>query len=430
MKKKIYLPRICENTLEKMLKLSGCVWIQGPKWCGKTTTAKLFAKSIINMHDENKIISNKLLAERNPNEFLNKTPPLLIDEWQEIPFIWNSIRYQIDERENNKGQFIITGSTLPLSNTSLKHSGLGRINRMIMRPLSLYESQDSKGFISLSDLFDNKLENAFYDFDISLEEIAFFICRGGWPESVLQEKQSDALFLTRQYYNNLIKTDIILNSNKKENKSNFVHAIIKSYSRNCASQSASLTTLKKDIGKFENINISDQTINRYLQKLKDVFIIEEMESWSPKLRSKSVVRNSKNKYLMDPSIAASALNVNPNNLINDLNTFGILFENMCVRDLRIYVEKLDGQVFHYRDKNGLEIDSIIVLPDGRYALVEIKLGSTEGIESAAKNLKNLENILDTTYLSKPSFLMILTAGNTSYQREDNIYVVPITLLKD
>ena len=428
MKNDKYLKRICESTLKKMLRLSGCVWIQGPKWCGKTTTAKIFAKSVINMHDEGQIISSKLLAERNPNEFLNKPTPLLIDEWQEIPFIWNAIRYQIDERENNKGQFIITGSTLPTSNIELKHSGIGRINRMTMRPLSLFESKESKGYISLSDLFYNKKNlNIFHKQNIFLDEIAFYICRGGWPETVLQPNKSDALFLSKQYYSNLIKSDILFNS--KKIKSNFVHAVLKSYSRNCASQSSSLITIKNDIEKFENINISDQTINNYIKKLKDIFIIEEMEAWSPKLRSKTAIRNSRTKYLVDPSIASQALNITPNNLIWDLNTFGILFENLCVRDLRIYVDKLDGNIYHYRDKNGLEIDSIIVLPDGEYALIEIKLGSKEGIEKAANNLKKLQFELQT-YNRKPSFMMIITAGNESYQRSDDIYVVPITFLKD
>lgn len=425
---KKYLNRICDETIKDYLKASGAVIIKGPKWCGKSTTAKRFANSEIYMQDEANKDILKLEAKRNPAEFLNKKPPLLIDEWQEIPFIWNSIRYEIDKR-NKKGQFILTGSTIPTDNSFKNHSGIGRINEFMMRTMSLYESLESTGDISLAKLFNGiKLDNFILN-NTPLEDIAYYVCRGGWPESILCEDRKISLLTSNLYYKSLVNSDFGF-TNKNYNNNDLIKALLKSYSRNIGSQ-VSFKTISDDINSSIGIKYSEKLIKKYLDKLKELFIIEESNAWLPNLRSNTVIRTSSTKYFLDQSIGISALGISPNDLLQDLNTFGLYFENMCIRDLRIYAEKIGGTIHHYRDKNNFEIDTIIHLDNGKWALIEIKLNDDmEIIKKAVDKIKKFASLVIDKYNSLPSFIMILTAGTKAYQFDDNVYVVPITTLKD
>ena len=423
-----YIKRICDKKIKEILEISGAIWIQGPKWCGKSTTAKTFSKFNIELQNNQTLELIKLQISNNSNYFLEKATPILIDEWQEMPEIWDLIRLEVDKRNKN-GQFILTGSKTP-DTTKIHHSGIGRINKLKMSTLSLFESNESSGKISLSKILNNEQDNYFFTSEKNMNDIAFFLCRGGWPNIISQQlENSKALKLANLYYSNLISYNLD-NFFDKEKDLKLIEAIIKVYARNVSSM-VSNNTIKKDIESISNIKVSEEKIRQLVNKLIDLFIIDEVEPWSPNLRSKAIIRNSNVKYFSDPSIAASALSTNPNDLFNDLNTFGLLFENLVIRDLKIYAESLDGKILHYRDNNGLEVDAILKLPNGKWGLIEIKLGSNDSIEKAANNLKKLASLIsDKEKYSKPSFMMIITAGNQSYIRQDKIIVCPITCLKD
>ena len=420
-----YLKRIADEVLQDTLDSSGAVLITGPKWCGKSTTAERLAKSVVYMQDKTHQQQNIELAKLNPKLFLDNPAPMLIDEWQIIPFIWDSIRFEVDQRDDF-GQFILTGSSTAKQADETAHSGIGRITKMVMRPMSLYESKDSNGAISLQSLFEGNTDIG-AKCDKELLDYAFFTCRGGWPKSIGQ-REKVALNLAKHYYNGLVDEDIKDIDGVKRDRFK-VEAILKSYARNIGSQ-VSIETLLSDVKNFDNTEMGLSTIKDYLDALRKLFVIDDTPAWNPNLRSKTAVRTSPTRYFVDPSIACSALGIGPRDLINDLNTFGLLFECLCVRDLKIYAEKNEGNVYHYRDKNGLEADAVIHFRNGTWAPIEVKLGNPDKIDESAKNLLKLAENIDTTKMKKPSFLMIITATPYAYKREDGVLVVPIGCLKD
>jgi hypothetical protein len=423
--KKEYLPRIADEVLKDCLDSYGAVLITGPKWCGKSTTAEQVAKSVVYMQNKNDQAQNIELAKVNPSLFLQGEPPKLIDEWQVISFIWDAVRFEVDQRDEF-GQFILTGSSPAKKTDDIMHSGIGRIVKMVMRPMSLYESKDSTGAISLKNLFDGetvigaKCDNTLLDY-------AFYTCRGGWPKSVGQTKKV-ALNLAKNYYNGLVQDDIRDVDNVKRDRFR-TEAILRAYARNIGGQ-VSINTLLEDVRTYDNAEMSAVTLNDYLNALRKLYVIDDTPAWNPNLRSKTAVRTSPTRYFVDPSIACSALGIGPSDLIKDLNTFGLLFECMCVRDLKIYAEKNDGTIYHYRDKNGLEADAVIHFRNGQWAPIEVKLGNPDKIEESAKNLLKLADSIDKTKMKAPSFLMILTATPYAYRREDGVLVVPVGCLKD
>lgn len=419
-----YIPRITDKLLKERLNSKGAVLIQGPKWCGKTTTAKQIAKSIISMDKPDMIKQYIQMSELSPATLLEGETPRLIDEWQIAPNIWNAVRYEVDNRDKF-GQFILTGSAVPEEFNEFMHTGTGRITRLLMRPMSLYESKDSKGDISLSELFKGK--DVSVPNKTTLEEIAFLICRGGWPKAIgLEEKVS--LFQAIDYYDSVVSSDISRVDSIKRDKEK-AKRLLTSYARHVGTQS-SLETIRQDIISNQEDTFDQSTLFSYLDALRKIFVIEDTKAWNPNLRSKTSIRTTDTRYFCDPSIAAAALGIGPKDLLGDLNTMGFLFENLCMRDLRIYAEYLDGTVYHYRDKRGLECDAVIHLRDGSYGLVEIKLGGDELIEEGAETLKELASIIDTKKMKEPEFMAVICAiAPFAYMRKDGVYVVPITNLK-
>lgn len=422
-----YKSRIADQLLQEKLEAMGAVLIEGPKSCGKTTTAEQQAKSIIYIDDPSKKDQYSQLVQTNINFLLNGDTPRLIDEWQEYPQFWDAIRFEIDHRRED-GQFILTGSAVPTDRAGIRHTGTGRYGWLTMRPMSLWESGDSTGEISLSDLFlrsgrveaQNKL---------NLQTLAYVICRGGWPKSLQKKSEKAALMHAREYYKAITDIDISRVDNV-ERSAERARRIMRSYARHQGTQ-ASIATILADISTNETSKISDETVDSYLSALRKIFVIEDMPAWNPNLRSKTAVRTSDTRYFIDPSIGAAALGIGPQDLINDLNTFGLFFETMCIRDLRVYTDSLDGSVYHYRDKNGLECDAVVHLKNGSYGLIEIKLGGDKLIEEGAKTLTSLSNLIDTSKMQVPAFLMILTGvGDYAYKRTDGVLVVPIGCLKN
>lgn len=422
-----YKSRIADQLLQEKLEAMGAVLIEGPKACGKTTTAEQQAKSVIYIDDPSKKDQYSQLVQTNINILLNGDTPRLIDEWQEYPQFWDAIRFEIDHRRED-GQFILTGSAVPADRTGIRHTGTGRYGWLTMRPMSLWESEDSTGEISLSDLFlrsgrveaQNKLD---------LQTLAYVICRGGWPKSLQKKSEKAALMHAREYYKAITDIDISRVDNVERNAER-ARRIMRSYARHQGTQ-ASIATILADISTNETSKISDETVDSYLSALRKIFVIEDMPAWNPNLRSKTAVRTSDTRYFIDPSIGAAALGIGPQDLINDLNTFGLFFETMCIRDLRVYTDSLDGSVYHYRDKNGLECDAVVHLKNGSYGLIEIKLGGDKLIEEGAKTLTSLSNLIDTSKMQAPAFLMILTGvGDYAYKRTDGVLVVPIGCLKN
>lgn len=421
---KKYRPRIADKILSFRLKSKGAVLIEGAKWCGKTTTASQVARSILLMQEN--ISQNLEMAEISPVRLLQGETPRLIDEWQLAPKLWDTIRIEVDKRDEF-GQFILTGSAVPPSNESIHHSGTGRIARMKMRPMSLFESGDSSGEVSLNDLFLGK-KDINGENKTTLDDIAFYICRGGWPKAINQEKDV-ALQQAFDYYDAVVETDIS-RIDGIERDSQRVKRILRSYARLVGSQ-AKIPTIIKDLKMNDIENISEITIRSYLSALNKMFVLEDSPAWNPNLRSKTAVRTSDTRYFTDPSIATASLGIGPNDLINDLETTGFLFENLCIRDLRVYAESLDGSLYHYRDKSGLECDAVIHLRNGSYGLIEVKLGGDKLIQEGINTLTALENCIDIEKMKKPAFKMILTAtGQYAYTRSDGILIVPITCLKD
>lgn len=423
---KEYNYRIVDSLLQDKLEAKGAVLIEGPKWCGKTTTATQKAASILHMDNPTEKDQNLTLAKLNPLRLLKGAVPRLIDEWQIAPTLWDSIRYEVDQREE-MGQFILTGSAVPADTKEINHSGTGRFSWLMMRPMSLYESKESTGEISLKELFD---ENTNIDGENpnDIEKLAFLICRGGWPGAI-DLKEKPALQQAFDYLDGVVKSDINRADGIEKNEER-VRRIMCSLARNQGSQTPT-TVIANDILANDSSSVNEDTVQTYIKALKKIFVIEDMPAWNPNLRSKSAIRTSDTRYYVDPSIASASLGLGPDDLLNDLNTFGLLFETLCVRDLRIFAESLNGSVYHYRDNTGLECDAVIHLRNGKYGLIEIKLGGDDLIEEGAKTLKKLKDCIDTTKMNKPSFLMVLTGiGKYAYKREDGVLVVPIGVLKN
>lgn len=422
---KKYKARIADEILKKRLLGKGAVLIEGPKWCGKTTTAELIAGSILYMADPEKEKQNLTLAEINPKRLLQGKTPRLIDEWQIAPKLWDAVRFEVDHRDEF-GQFILTGSAVPASYEHIHHTGTGRFSWILMRPMSLYESLDSTGEVSLRELFE-KPEQIEGENLLDLNRLAFLTCRGGWPRATDLEGEI-ALEQAYDYYDAIVRSDISRADGITRNPER-VKRLMRSYARNQGSQAAN-TLLRDDIAANDAETLDVDTVCSYISALEKIFVIEEMAAWNPNLRSKTAIRTSNTRYFVDPSIAAAALGLGPQDLIADLHTFGLLFETMCIRDLRVFADALNGNVYHFRDKTDLECDAVIHLRNGSYGLIEIKLGGGRLVEEGAENLKKLRDKIDMSKMKEPSFLMVLTGvDNYAYRRPDGIYVVPAGCLK-
>lgn len=421
-----YRPRIIDKLIERKLKGIGAVLIEGPKWCGKTTTGAQHAKSTLYMANPEEEKQNLFMADISPSVLLNGETPRLIDEWQVAPKLWDAVRFEVDRR-NAEGQFILTGSAVPAKTDQIFHTGTGRFAWLLMRPMSLYESNDSNGSISINDLFHSP-ENIGAINNLDIKRIAFLVCRGGWPRTTLLDDDI-SLDLAYDYYDAIVKSDISRVDNVNRNSENVKH-LMRSYSRN-QGQQVSIEVIKQDMRAHDLDTLDNNTIVSYINALKKIFVIEESPAWNVNLRSKTAIRTTDTRYFIDPSIAVAALGIGPNDLINDLNTFGLLFETMCIRDLRVYASALNGNIYHYRDSTGLECDAVIHLRNGHYGLIEIKLGGDKLVEEGAKNLIKLSKKIDTDKVYAPSFMMVLTGtGKYAYRRPDGVYVVPIGCLKD
>lgn len=427
-----YKKRIAEQNLSDQLDAMGAVLIEGPKYCGKTTMAFQQAGSVLFMSDPDHKEQNLALARTNIRKLLEGETPRLIDEWQLAPQFWDAVRNEVDRR-NADGQFILTGSAVPPRPTSedekIFHTGTGRISRLKLRTMSLYESGESTGEVSLASLFEHP-ENVDGTSRIDLDQLAFLVCRGGWPKATLKENPKAALMQAKQYYKTVVGLDISRADGVERNEE-LAKRLMRSYARNQGSQ-ATLGTILADLKNNEDDTLTEYTIYSYINALKKIFVIEDSLAWNPNLRSKTAIRTSDTRYFTDPSIATAALGIGPKDLINDLNTFGLMFETLAVRDLRVYADAIDGMVYHYRDKSNLECDAVVHLENGSYGLIEIKIGGAQLVKEGASTLVELANKLDTTKMKKPSFLMVLTGiGEYAYKRpDDGVLVVPIGCLKN
>ena len=420
-----YLPRVTDKLLEDRLVSKGAILIEGPKWCGKTTTAKEFSNSLLSMDRPDMTKQYQDMAQINPQILLEGETPRIIDEWQIAPNLWNAVRYEVDQRKE-MGQFILTGSAVPLDLDNSFHTGTGRISRLKMRTMSLFESQESNGRVSLSKLFEGAVPSG--KSQTTIEELAFWICRGGWPQSV-KLANKPALFQAIDYHEEIISQDISRVDNVSRDKEK-ARRLLRSYARHVGSQTSyeaiRQDMLSNDIGTFD-----EKTLYSYVDALTKIFVIEDSPAWNPNLRSKVAIRTTDTRYFVDPSIAAASLGVGPKDLINDLNTMGFLFENLAIRDLRVYADSLFGNVYHYRDSSNLECDAVVHLRNGSYGLIEIKLGGDTHIETGAKTLLNLASKIDHEKMKEPSFLMVLCGiAPFAYKRKDGVLVVPISCLKD
>lgn len=423
---KKYRNRVVDSILQEKLEGKGAVLIEGPKWCGKTTTAEQIAKSVLYMDDPQSKEQNVNMAALNPKRLLSGETPRLIDEWQIAPKLWDAIRFEVDHRDD-LGQFVLTGSAVPPDTKEITHSGTGRFSWLMMRPMSLYESGESTGEVSLSRLFEGKGE-VDGESKLDLERIAFLICRGGWPRSI-DMRDKIALNQAIDYYDAVVHSDIN-RADGVEKDPERVKRLMRSLARNQGQQIAN-TAIAADIAANNESTINQETVAGYISALKKIFVVEDMPAWNPNLRSKSAIRTSDTRYFVDASIAAAALGIGPNDLINDLNTMGFLFETMCVRDLRVYAEALGGSVYHFRNKAGLECDAVVHLRNGSYGLIEIKLGGEKLIREGVETLTSLTESIDTSKMKEPAFRMILTAADQyAYRREDGICIVPVGCLKD
>lgn len=396
--------------------------IEGAKWCGKTRTASNSAKSTLFMQDPDNAVSYMATADTKPSLLLKGETPRLIDEWQVAPVLWDAVRFEVDKR-NDVGQFILTGSAVPSDNVTL-HTGTGRISRILMRPMSLFESKESNGTVSLANLFAGKHDIEAVS-NLTIEDITFAICRGGWPASIGKSREA-ALRMSMDYIEAVINHDVSQVDDVDKNP-NRVRMLLRSLARNISTM-ATIQTIKDDIEATDN-TISDKTISSYMNALRRIFVIEEVYAWSPSLRSKTTIRTSVKRQFVDPSIATAVMRIKPERVLKDFETFGFLFESLCTRDVRIYAQVNDGDVFHYRDKSGLEADMIVALHDGRWGAIEVKLGNKQ-IELAAENLLTLKNKIDIHKMGEPSFLMVLTGGQFAYRREDGVLIVPIGCLRE
>lgn len=428
MKTANYKHRIIEKTIEECLQYKGAILVEGAKYCGKTTTCEQFANSVLNMGNTDNREQNLLLADIKPSLLLKGAVPRLIDEWQVAPRIWDEVRYEVDHR-SDFGQFILTGSAVPADRSKILHTGTGRFAWVKMRPMSLYESGESSGEISLRELFSSgKKEDISAENKVGFNELAFLICRGGWPDSIfISEKY--AIRGALDYVDSIIKSDIIRVDGVSRNEI-MTRQLLRSLARHQGT-SVSFSTISGDIADYGQIAMSRESVSSYMEALNKIFVTEDAPAWNPNLRSKAAIRTSSTRYFTDPSIAAAALGLGPGDLINDLKTFGFFFETLCIRDLRVYTQPLDGDVYHFRTEKGLECDAVIHLRDGQYGLVEIKLGGSAAIENAAKTLKSIALQIDADKMKEPSFLMVLVGDCPyAYRRPDGVFVVPVGTLRD
>lgn len=431
----VYKKRILDKLLERKLRGCGAVLMEGPKWCGKTTTCEQQAKSALYMTDPEHKSHYLRLAKINIKKLLEGDNPRLIDEWQVAPKFWDAIRYDVDHREGD-GFYMLTGSTVPPEidknddeEKEMEHSGTGRIAKLTMRPMSLFESGESNGEISLRALFNGEADELYSENNLDLSRIAYLICRGGWPKATLQSEDI-ALDRAFEYFDAVANVDASKVDGVQRDPER-VKRLMRSYARQQGAQTA-LSVIREDMLANDSSTLDEDTVNSYIKALKKIFVIEDMHAWNPNLRSKTAIRTSDTRYYVDPSVATAALGLGPQDLINDLETMGLFFETLCVRDLRVYADALDGEVYHYRDKSGLECDAVLHLRNGKYGLIEIKLGGDDLITAGAETLKELSDKIDTTKMKNPSFLMVLTGtGDFAYRREeDGVFVVPIGCLRD
>lgn len=421
----MYYKRLIEQEIELKMRTSGAVVVAGPKFCGKTTTCMLYQKSFVKLNTQQAIS----MARMNPKAVLNGEKPRLIDEWQKAPDVWNQVKDDLDFNYEF-GKYILTGSSTPADKTTVHHSGVGRIASIKMRPMSLWESQESKGSVSLSALFDGKEDEFPWDMnqDFSLEDVAYLMCRGGWPISV-RAPRDIALEVTKNYWNGLFVFEDCENERFRNKKPEVLRMIVRSYARHISTEAAS-STIIADVRQSNERTMDAKTFADYMEALNDLYILEDMRAWNPNIRSKTSIRSTPTRHFVDTSIACRALGVSPKDLMGDLESFGLFFEDMAVRDLRIYTESLGGEVLHYRDNAGLECDAVLHLDDGRWGAVEIKLGGDDNIEAGASTLKQLKSkIEEKSDENAPSFLLVLTAVGGAYRREDGVFVAPINLLK-
>lgn len=426
MDKTQYRPRIADSLVERKLKSAGAVVIEGAKWCGKTSTAAQYSQSEVYLSDTSRQ-DYLQLAELNASLLLEGDTPRLLDEWQLAPQLWDAVRHAIDSRQK-PGQFLLTGSAVPANQEKIHHTGTGRMSWLTMRPMSLWESGDSSGKISLQALFEGSTQiGETHEIDSSLEKMAYLTCRGGWP-MVTQLDTEAALDIAFNYVDGLVHSDLQRMDGISRDAAR-VNRLLRIYARAQASQTTSAKLLQ-DIQENDH-SCSENTLFSYLSALRKIFVIEDMTAWNPNLRSRTAIRTADTRYFVDPSIATASLGLGVKNLMNDLNTFGLFFETLCIRDLRVYAQALDGEVYHYRDKNGLECDAVVHLRNGHYGLIEIKLGGNRPIEEGAASLLKLAGKIDTGKMPAPSFLMVLTAtGKFAYTRKDNVLVVPVSMLKN
>ena len=420
----MYYERLIEEHIALKLKTSGAVVVAGPKFCGKTTTCMLYQKSFVKLNTKQAIA----MARMNPKAVLVGENPRLIDEWQKAPDIWNQVKDDLDFNYEF-GKYILTGSSTPADKTEVHHSGAGRIAPLNMRPMTLWESKESKGTVSLKDLFEGG-ENFPWDMnqDFTLEDVAFLLCRGGWPIAVLAPRDI-ALEITKNYYNGLFVFEDSENERFRNKKPEVLRMILRSYARNISSEAA-VSTIISDIRQSNERTMDTKTYDDYMEALKDLYIIEDMEAWNPNIRSKTSIRSTPTRHFVDTSIACRSLGVSPGDLMNDLESFGLFFEDFAVRDLRVYADRLGGVVKHYRDNTGLECDAVVHLEDGRWGGIEIKLGGDDLINDGAESLKRLrDKIVEKSDEKAPSFLLVLTAVGGAYKREDGVFVAPINLLR-
>lgn len=433
-----YKNRVADRLLAEKLEAFGAVLIEGPKYCGKTTLASQQVGSILSMADTDTLGQNLALARTNISRLLAGETPRLIDEWQIAPQFWDAVRNEVDKR-NEDGQFMLTGSAVPpkpkkdengniIEEENIHHTGTGRISRLRLRTMSLWESEDSTGDVSLEELFINP-DTVDGVSDIDLDRLAYLTCRGGWPKAVLKKSEKAALAQAFDYYDSVVSNDI-KRVDDIDRDEELTKRIMRSYARNQGTQ-ATVGTILADIKSNGDERMSDSTVYSYIKALKEIFVIEDSIAWNPNLRSKTAIRTSDTRYFIDPSIATAALGMGPKDLINDMETFGFIFETLAIRDLRVYADALDGKVYHYRDKNNLECDAVIHLRNGSYGLVEVKIGGAELIKEGAISLKTLSSKIDSTRMKTPSFMMVLTGiGKFAYKRpEDGVLVVPIGCLK-
>lgn len=421
-----YKHRIADRILERKVLGKGAVLIEGPKWCGKTTTAKQLAKSVLDLGDASVLKQSTQMIEISPKALLKGATPRLIDEWQALPPIWDSIRSEVDKR-GEPSQFILTGSSVLPDAEDTIHSGTGRYAHIMMRPMSLYESGESSGTMSLRDLFDGKTPEV-QQCDLEIDDIAYLTCRGGWPWATLIPKEV-ALDQAFDYVDSVTKRDI-QRVDKVKRSPERAKLLLRSYARNI-SQQVSYATIRKDMLANDASTLDEDTVADYIKALKKLFVIEDLAAWNPNLRSKTAIRTGDTRHFVDPSIGTAALGLGPKDLMNDLDTFGLFFEDMAVRDLRVYAEALDGQLYHYRDSSGLECDTVLHRRNGSYALLEVKLGGEKLINEAAASMIALSNNIDTDKMPAPSFMaVIIGVGKYAYRRQDGVYVIPIGCLKD